>query len=134
MAKKPLERRPVLDPAVADLLAGMEQRQSEAQLPRKLREKKARERARIQARRDQRATYDLPPLVRTSIKNLAEQQSLPISQLVTLALIRFLNDYHGNLIDLGKYKVSTKSPKYDWVLDLDGEIKVMKEKEKQLFK
>jgi len=128
MAKKNLERKPVLDPAVADLLAGMEQRQSEAQLPRKLREKKAKERARIQARRDQRATYDLPPLVRSSIKKLAEQQSLPISQLVTLALIRFMNDYHAGMIDLGKYKISTKSPKYDWVLDLAWEMNLMKEK------
>jgi hypothetical protein len=133
MAKKNLERKPVLDPAVADLLAGMEQRQSESQLPRKLREKRAKERARIQARRDQRATYDLPPLVRSSIKKLAEQQSLPISQLVALALIRFMNDYQDGMIDLGKYKISTKSPKYDWVLELDGEIKAMKEKKENLI-
>lgn len=130
MAKKTLERKPVLDPAVADLLAGMEQRQSEAQLPRKQREKKARERARIQARKDQRATYDLPPEVRTGIKKLAEQQSLPISQLVSLALIRFMNDYQQGNIELSSYKVTTKSPKYDWVLDLQGELKNMKEKRK----
>lgn len=128
MAKKNLERKPVLDPAVADLLAGMEQRQSEAQLPRKLREKKARERARIQARKDQRATYDLPPEVRTGIKKMAEQQSLPISQLVALALIRFMNEYQNGNIELGTYKISTKSPKYDWVLDLKGELKALKEK------
>lgn len=130
MAKKKFERKPVLDPAVADLLAGMEQRQHEAQLPRKVREKKARERARNQARREQRATYDLPPVVRNSIKELAEKHNLPISQLVTLALIRFMNDYQDQLIDLDQYKVSTKSPKYDWVLELNGEIKAMKEKKK----
>jgi hypothetical protein len=49
------------DPAVADLLDGMQQRQAEAQLPPREREKKARERARIKARREQRATFDLPP-------------------------------------------------------------------------
>jgi hypothetical protein len=128
MAKKILERKPVLDPAVADLLAGMEQRQSEAQLPRKQREKKARERARIQSRRASRATYDLPPYVRTNIQKLAEQHSLPISQLVTLALIRFMGEYKDGQIDLGKFKITSKSPKYDWVLDLNQELKDLKEK------
>jgi len=89
MARKNLERKPVLDPAVAELLSGMERRQSEAQLPRKQREKIARERARSQARRPQRATYDLLPYVRLNIQKLAKQNSLPISQLVNLALIRF---------------------------------------------
>jgi hypothetical protein len=92
MAKVPRARRPMLDPMVADLLSGMEQKQAEAQLPRREREKKVRERAKIQARRDQRATYDLPPGLRTRIKELAEEERLPASQLVTLALIRFLSD------------------------------------------
>ena len=123
MAKAKLQRTTVLDPAVADLLEGMEQRQNEAMLPRKQREKKARERARIQARREQRATYDLPPVVRERIKKLAEQNSLPISQLVTLSLLRFFEDYASGSIDLGEYKKPSRSPKYDWVLVLDDELK-----------
>jgi hypothetical protein len=122
MPKQTFERRKVLDPVVADLLDGMKTHQDEAQLPRHQRLKKARERAKIQARREQRATYDLPPTIRTSIKDLAEEQSLPISQLVTLALIRFLKDYSNGQIDLGKYKKSSRSPKYDWVLDLSKEM------------
>ena len=47
MTDKKMERRPSIDPAVADLLAGMEQRQAEAALPKKEREKKAREKAKI---------------------------------------------------------------------------------------
>ena len=39
MAEKKFERRTTLDPAVADLLSGMQQRQAESQLPRKERER-----------------------------------------------------------------------------------------------
>jgi hypothetical protein len=131
MAKHDLKRTTILDPAVADLLEGMEQRQNEAMLPRKQREKKARERARIQARREQRATYDLPPAVRESIKNLAEQHSLPISQLVTLALLRFFDEYKSGHIDLGQLKKPSRSPKYEWVLDLESMLETFSVKKKR---
>lgn len=133
MVKKQFERRSVLDPAISDLLDGMEQRQIEAQLPKRLREKKARERAKIASRREQRATYDLPPEVRQSIKELADHLSLPASQLVTLALLKFLNDYENGQIDLSIYKQPSRSPRYDWVLKLPEDLfpktkKVLKEK------
>lgn len=123
MVKKELERRKVLDPLVAELLAGMEQRQADAQLPLRTRQKKARERAKIQSRKEQRATYDLPPVLRSAIRDLAGQHNLPISQLVRLALLRFLLDYSSGKIDLGQYKKPSHSPKYDWVLDLSDELK-----------
>jgi hypothetical protein len=126
MPKKEFERRKVLDPVVADLLAGMEQRQTDAQLPRRTRQKKAREREKIQSRREQRATYDLPPSLRTSIKEMAEQHNLPISQLVSLAILRFLKDVSSHSIDLGIYKKPSHSPKFDWVLDLSGELEKLK--------
>jgi hypothetical protein len=116
MADKKLERRPLLDPAVADLLSGMEQRQAESALPRKEREKKARERAKIQARRDQRVTYDLPPSIRERIKDISESQRVPASQIVTLALARFLKAYDVGEIDIGQYKHPSRSPRYDWNL------------------
>lgn len=119
MADRKLERRPILDPAVADLLDGMERRQAESHLPRQEREKKARERAKIQARREQRATYDLPPALRQRVKALAEEQRVPASQLVTLALSRFLRAYDQGEIDLGLYKQPSRSPRYDWNLVLD---------------
>lgn len=114
--KAPLARRPVLDASVADLLESMEQRSAEATLPRRQREKKARERAKIESRREQRATYDLPPLLRARIKELAEQEALPASQLVTLALLRLLQDLEQNRVDLGEYKRPSRSPRYDWNL------------------
>lgn len=116
MAERKFERKTILDPSVADLLTGMEQRQTESQLPRKERERISRERAKIQSRRDQRATYDLPPTIRETVRDLSEDLRLPASQLVTLALARFLSDYTNGLIDLGKYKQPSRSPRYDWNL------------------
>jgi hypothetical protein len=128
MAEKKFERRTTLDPAVADLLSGMQQRQAESQLPRKERERLGRERAKIQSRRDQRATYDLPPTLREEIMNLSEALRIPASQLVTLALARFLNDYHSENIDLGKYKQPSRSPRYDWNLVFPDELIRIKKK------
>jgi hypothetical protein len=101
---------------VADLLKGMQHKQAELQLPRHEREKLARERAKIQSRRDQRVTYDLPPSIREGIRLLAEELRLPASQLATLALARFLREYQNGQIDLGVYKQPSRSPRYDWNL------------------
>ena len=122
MPDKKFERRTTLDPAVADLLSGMQQRQAESQLPRKEREKLNKERAKIQSRRDMRATYDLPPTLRETIRVLAEELRIPASQLVTLALARFLNEYNDGKIDLGKYKQPSHSPRYDWNLIFPEEL------------
>jgi hypothetical protein len=122
MSESKLQRRPLLDPAVADLINDMEHKQAESMLPRKEREKKTRERAKIQARRDQRATYDLPPALRARMKDLAEELRLPASQLVTLALARFLKDYDANSIDLTIYKQPSASPRYDWNLIFPDEL------------
>lgn len=116
MSDAKLERRPLLDPAVADLISDMEHKQAEAMLPRRQREKKSRERAKIQARREQRVTYDLPPAIRNRIKELAEELSLPASQLATLALARFLKEYDADQIDVSIYKQPSASPRYDWNL------------------
>ena len=116
MAESKKERRSTLDPAVADLLKGMQQKQAEQQLPRHEREKLARERAKIQSRREQRVTYDLPPAIREGIRLLAEELRLPASQLATLALARFLREYQNGQIDLGVYKQPSRSPRYDWNL------------------
>jgi hypothetical protein len=122
MPERKLQRRSILDPAVADLLTNMEQRQAEAQLPRREREKKARERAKILSRREQRATYDLPPIVRQKIKELADSERLPASQLATLALLRFLQEYESGQIDLASYKQPSRSPRYDWNLVLPEDL------------
>lgn len=130
MAERKVQRRSTLDPAVADLLKGMQQKQTELQMPRKERERLARERAKIQSRRDQRATYDLPPTIREEVRILAEELRLPASQLVTLALSRFLSEYQKGSIDLGKYKQPSRSPRYDWNLIFPEEMLFISKKKK----
>lgn len=111
-----------IDPAVSSLLNGMEQRAAEAQLPRRERERLVKQRLKIQARREQRATYDLPPVLREQLRDLAETIGLPASQLATLAIARFLTDYNQGNIDLEKYKQPSRSPRYDWNLVFPEEL------------
>ena len=84
--------------------------------------KKARETSKILARRAQRVTYDLPPELRARIKELAQEQRLPASQLVTLALLRFLKAYDAGDAPLGSYKQPSRSPRYDWNLVFPAEL------------
>ena len=118
MAERKLERRTILDPAVASLLTDMEHRQSDAALPRREREKKAREKAKMRARRDQRATFDLPLSLRQQLMEKAEAERLPASQLVTLALVRLFQDLSAGSLDLAPFKQPSRSPRYDWNLVL----------------
>jgi len=118
MAERKLERRTILDPAVASLLTDMEHRQSDAALPRREREKKAREKAKMRARRDQRATFDLPPALRQQLMEKAEAERFPASQLVTLALVRLFQDLAAGMLDLAPFKQPSRSPRYDWNLVL----------------
>jgi len=110
------KRRTILDPAVADLLAGMEEKQAEARLPKREREKIARERAKMRSRKEHRVTYDLPPELKKQIADLAENMGVAASQLATFALIRFLQEYQNGEIDLSKYKKPSRSPRYEWKL------------------
>jgi len=116
MSDNKLTRKQVLDPSVADLLSNMEQKHAETLLTRSERRKRNREKAKIAARRESRVTYDLPPLLRQHMMALAEKERLPASQLVTLALIRFLEDLKKGQVDLGVYKETSQSPRYDWNL------------------
>jgi hypothetical protein len=110
------ERQPILDPAVADLLSVMEQKQSNQQLSRRERQKKNKEHAKITARREQRVTYDLPPAMRQAIKDLAEHHSVPASQIVTLALARLIQEINAGSVEISDFKQPSRSPRYDWNL------------------
>lgn len=86
------------------------------------RRKKAREQEKIRARRPQRVTYDLPPALRQRIKDLAAEQRLPASQLVTLALLRLLADIDSGRVSLTRYKQPSRSPRYDWNLEFPADL------------
>ena len=81
-----------------------------------------REQVKIRARRESRVTYDLPPALRQRMKDLADEQRLPASQLVTLALLRFLKDYDEEKVSLGRYKQPSNSPRYDWNLVFPADL------------
>jgi hypothetical protein len=84
--------------------------------------KKAREASKIRARRAMRVTYDLPPELRQRMKDLAADQRLPASQLVTLALLRFLKAYDAGEAPLGRFKQPSRSPRYDWNLVFPNDL------------
>jgi len=109
---------PPRDPAVDALLHQRERVQGEARLPRKARGKKIRERERMQARKEGHTCYDIPPELRAWVKQVAEAQHIPASQVAALALLRFAKDYQAGQIDLAPYKVESHSPRFEWNLDL----------------
>jgi hypothetical protein len=78
--------------------------------------------AKIRARKANRATYDLPPRLRDRVRLLAEELRIPASQLVTLALLRFLQTYDEQQIDLSRYKLPSRSPRYDWNLEFPADL------------
>ncbi len=121
--QSPLKRKTILDEAVANLLSDMEEKQKLAQLPRRERQKKLREQNKIASRKEQRVTYDLPPALRQRVKELSESERVPASQVVTLALMQFLEKYDAGKVDLGTYKQPSRSPRYDWNLVLSDEKK-----------
>lgn len=120
MTESKYTRQPVIDPSVAELMESMQKKIAAAQLPKRKREKLARERAKIVARRDQRVTYDIPRLLKEKMREMAEEHNLPASQLVTLALIRFIEDMENRRIDLEALKEPSRSPRYDWNLKLSS--------------
>lgn len=100
----------------------LEQTQAEAHLPPQEQARRRRERERTRARREQRVTYDLPPVLRQRLQALGEELRIPASQLAALAIGRFLNEYAAGAVDLGVYKQPSRSPRYEWNLHLPNEI------------
>lgn len=84
--------------------------------------RKAREKEKIRTRAPQRVTYDLPPALRQRVKELAEGQGVPASQVVTLALLRFLRAWDAGEVSLSPYKQPSHSPRYDWNLEMPREL------------
>ena len=80
-------------------------------------------------RREKHVTYDLPVPLRERIKSLSDELRIPASQLVALALVRFLDEYDHHQVDLGKFKVPSRSPRYDWNLDIPNLNEKSKKKE-----
>ncbi|HEY9078393.1 MAG TPA: hypothetical protein VIO61_17790 [Anaerolineaceae bacterium] len=72
-------------------------------------------------RKPKRATFDLTPGLRQQVMQLSETLRIPASQIVSYALMRFLRAYSYGEIDFSQIKRPSRSPRYDWNLDLSLE-------------
>jgi hypothetical protein len=69
-------------------------------------------------RRGRRALYDLPPDLIRRISQLAETYRLTNSMVAGALLIHGLRDIQGGTLDLGKLRIPSDSPRYDFRIDL----------------
>ncbi len=115
---EPPRRRQVIDPAVAALLRHQDEKQSEAHLPKDERRKKNREREKLRSLLPNRVTYDLPEGMKNHIAKIAETQKTSASQVAAILLTYGLEALEQGSIDLSSYRVPSRSPRYEWNLDL----------------
>ena len=121
----------VLDPAVDAMLGEADERRAEQKLTpeerrkrelQKIRErkKKAAEKVKIKERRVKRATYDLPPDLRSQVMEIADERAMPASQLVAWLLTRAFEQFGGSAEELADeilpYLSPSRSPRYVWNL------------------
>jgi hypothetical protein len=106
-----LNRRNVVDPAVADMLSDMEKKRRIASLP-KIKQEKARKDA---ARH--KVGLDLPPELHEALRQIAEREHISISGLVTYYLYRGVMDYETGKVELSPYKRISRCARFEYVLD-----------------
>jgi len=108
---KKLERRSVVDPAVADMLADMEKKRRIASLPKSKQEK---------ARKDSvrhKAGMDLPIELHERLRAIAEKEHISVSGLAVFFLYRGTLEYEASRVDLSPYKRISRSPRFEYILD-----------------
>ena len=79
-----------------------------------------------------KATYDLPWEIIEGVSAISARESIPASQIVALLIARGLEDLAQGKLDLDDFKTPTRSPRFEWVLDLPGktitaEIELLRE-------
>lgn len=108
-----------LDPAVASSFGEAQQRRSEAHLPRKERQKKAKARAKDKARLERRVNWEIPTEIKQRIKAIAAEYLVPESQVAALLILGGLSELETGAIDLDDYKTLSDSPRYAANLDFE---------------
>ena len=109
---KSLNRRTVVDPAVADMLSDMEKKRRIASLPKSKQEKARKNSAR------HKVGLDLPPALHESLRQIAERERISISGLVTFYLYRGVADQNSGKVELSPYKRLSRCARFEYVLDL----------------
>ncbi len=108
---KSLNRRNVVDPAVAEMLSDMERKQRIASLP-----KAQQEKARKNAARH-KVGLDLPPELHEALRRIAEKEHISVSGLVTFYLYRGVVDHGAGNVELSPYKRLSRCARFEYVLD-----------------
>ena len=109
---KSLNRRTVVDPAVADMLSDMEKKSRIASLP-----KPKRAKARKDASRH-RVGLDLPPELHESLRDISEREHISISGLVAFYVYHGVADHEAGRIELIQLKRPSRCARFEYVLDL----------------
>ncbi len=109
---KSSKRRPVIDPAVADMLSDMERKKRISNLP-----KSKQGKARKDANRH-KVGLDLPPALHEALRQIAERERISISGLVTFYLYRGVVDYEAGKVELSPYKRLSRCARFEYILDL----------------
>ena len=108
-----------LDPAVQAALGSGNRRQEERSFPREERKRRLREKAKGEARKGQRALYDLPEELIEEVKKVAGEYGTSASQIAKLAIWMFLQAEKKDGIDVRAYRVPAgKNPKFEYVIEL----------------
>lgn len=106
------KRRDLIDPAVADILTGMERKERIASLPRYRQEKRRRDWRRY------KVTLDFPEELHNQLKIIATKEGISISGLVAFFAVRGTRAYQAGEVDLGQYKRISRCARFDYVLNL----------------
>ena len=69
-----------------------------------------------------KATYDLPLTILAAIEQVVRAESIARSDVVALALVRFLADYQAGKVDLTALKRPARSLRYAWKIKLPAEF------------
>lgn len=68
-----------------------------------------------------KATYDLPLRLLEAVTEISEKESIAKSDLVALAIIRFVDAYRAGNLSLRELKKRTRSLRYEWKLEIPPE-------------
>ena len=90
MPKPPIRQNALRSSTTADIIPEVEAQLQARKKRRTAERKKARP----------KATYDLPPKLLDAIDDISNEESIAKSDIVTLAIIRFLDDYKEGVVEI----------------------------------
>jgi len=108
-----LNRRPAVDPAVADLLNDMDKKRRLSSMPKSEQRKAKREAAR------HKVGLDLPPELHDLLRYIASEEQISISSLVAFLTQRGIKEYQAGNIDLFPHKRISRCARFEYILTLE---------------